>query len=167
MTNMTWYNILFDRKISHGFIQLWNKQHKSNKCINPCTLNADLPTFVQITLKRLSQTCLEKRRREKSHVGYVNKLWLWCTRSFPFITILQHILLMMQGAIIEVLLRNWTHNLLFIFGSYDTWFFLVQETFLEVKYSHAGGKIFHFLWLTFNQVRLFKMRSRLLSSMFS
>ena len=30
-------------------------------------------------------------------------------------------------------------------GSYDTWFFLVQETFLEVKYSHAGGKIFHFL----------------------
>ena len=34
---------------------------------------------------------------------------------------------------------------------------------LEVKYSHAKGKIFHFLWLTFNQVRLFKMWPRLLS----
>ena len=59
-------------------------ENKSNKCIKPCTLNTDLPTFVQITLG-LSQTCW----REKSHVGYVNKKkyrWCvhWCLQSTTY-----------------------------------------------------------------------------------
>ena len=98
--------------------------------------------------------------------------WL-CKQSFAWYTFLSvhyhhATYCVMQGARMEVLLRKFectTHTILCISNSVGS--FQFEKTFLEVVYFYTTRKIFHFLWLTFNQVRLFEMWSRLLSSMFN